>query len=138
MFSTSSPEGPDKKITAMPDKWVRRLVIALTFLAWLVLIVLVARLLGYISTALLILVMAALVAYAVLPLVKLFQRVMPRALAILLVYLVILGLLVLLFYLLVNTSVEQIAALAASARIYFMPGRGGRMSPMCRFSSGLG
>src|ERR1700730_15086429 len=104
-FLTPLSEGADKKTGTVPAIWIKRLVISLTFLIWLVLVMIVARLLGYISTALLILVMAALVAYAVLPLVELFQRIMPRPFAILLVYLVILGALVLLFYLLIVTSV---------------------------------
>jgi predicted PurR-regulated permease PerM len=137
-FFMPSPEGSDKKTVTVPAVWLKWLVISLTFLVWLVLIILVARLIGYVSTALLILVMAALVAYAVLPLVDFFQRVMPRPLAILLVYLVILGLLVLLFYLLIVTSVAQIAALAASASTYFMPGRNGQMSPIMQILQRVG
>lgn len=137
-FSTSSSEEPGKRVGGtVPAIWIKRLVISLTFLIWLILVMVIARLLGYISTALLILVMAALVAYAVVPLVEFFQRVMPRPFAILLVYLVILGVLALLFYLLVVTSVAQIAALAASASTYFMP-HNGQVSPIMQILQKIG
>ena len=110
---------------------------SLVFLIWLILVIIVVRLLNYVSTALLILIMAALVAYGVLPLVGLFQRVMPRALAILLVYLVILGLLGLLFYMLIVTSVVQIGALARAAGSYFMP-HNHQVSPIIQILQRLG
>lgn len=136
-FSTPSSEGADKKAGIVPAIWVKRLVISLTFLIWLILVILVARLLGYVSTALLILAMAALVAYAVIPLVAFFQRIMPRPVAILLVYLVILGVLVLLFYLLIVSSVAQIGALATSASTYFIP-HNGQTSPIMQILQRIG
>ena len=129
MPSTPQPGTPGSRKTAATTVWTRRLIISLTFLAWLVLIIIVFRLLSSISAALLILIMAALIAYAVLPLIQLFQRAMPRALAILIVYLVILGILGFLFYLLIVTSIAQIASLAKSASIYFMPSDG-KVSPL--------
>lgn len=136
-FSIPPVEGPEEATRVVAVAWVKRLVISLTFLAWLALVILIANLVAHISTSLLILIMAALVAYAVLPLIELFRRVMPRALAILLVYLVILGLLGLLFYLLVVTSVAQIAALATSASTYFMP-HNKQMSPIMQILRRLG
>lgn len=137
MFPLSSAEGPNARAGTVPVRWVRRLVVSLVFLIWLILVIIVVRLLNYVSTALLILIMAALVAYGVLPLVGLFQRVMPRALAILLVYLVILGLLGLLFYMLIVTSVEQIGALAQAAGSYFMP-HDHQVSPIIQILQRLG
>ena len=137
MFPLSSAEGPNARAGTVPVRWVRRLVVSLVFLIWLILVIIVVRLLNYVSTALLILIMAALVAYGVLPLVGLFQRVMPRALAILLVYLVILGLLGLLFYMLIVTSVEQIGALARAAGSYFMP-HNHQVSPIIQILQRLG
>src|ERR1700682_782480 len=103
MFSTPPSDTLDRRKTATTVAWTRRLIISLTFLAWLALIIVVFNVLGYVTAALVILVMAALIAYAVVPLVGFFQRIMPRALAILIVYLIILGLIVFLFYLLVIT-----------------------------------
>lgn len=137
MFPLSSAEGPNARAGTVPVRWVRRLVVSLVFLIWLILVIIVARLLNYVSTALLILIMAALVAYGVLPLVGLFQRMMPRALAILLVYLVILGLLGLLFYMLIVTSVEQIGALAQAAGSYFMP-HNHQVSPIIQILQRIG
>lgn len=137
MFSRSSG-GSEQKRGVVAAIWVKRLVISLTFLVWLVLVIVVARLFGYVSTALLILVIAALIAYAVLPLVELFQRIMPRTVATLLVYLVILGVLVLLFYFLVVTSLAQVEALATSASSYFRPGQRGQMSPIMQILQRVG
>ncbi len=137
MFSMPPSKRPDAQAEAIPARWVRRLVVSLVFLVWLVLVIIVARLLNYVSTALLILVMAALVAYGVLPLVEFFQRLIPRALAILLVYLVILGLLGLLFYMIIVTSVSQIAALAEAAGTYLIP-HNRQMSPIMQILQRMG
>ncbi|HEX7736885.1 MAG TPA: AI-2E family transporter [Ktedonobacteraceae bacterium] len=137
MFSMPS-EGPEPSKGVVPAAWVKRLVISLTLLVWVVLVIVVARVLGYVSTALLILVIAGLIAYAVLPLVEFFQRVMPRALAVLLVYLVILGVLALLFYFLVVTSLAQIESLAAATSSYFRSGKPGQLSPIMQILRRVG
>ncbi len=129
MPSTPQVDEPNGEKLAPTAKWMRRLIISLTFLAWLVLVIIVFRLLGFISASLLILVIAGLIAYAVQPLVQFFQKVMPRALAILIVYLVILGILGFLFYLLIVTSIAQISSLAKTASTYFMPSAG-KASPL--------
>lgn len=138
MPSTPPAEGQGEEKLAATPVWTRRLIISLSFLVWLVLIIIIARMLGYVGTALLILIMAALIAYAVQPLVGFFQRIMPRALAILLVYLVILGILGFLFYLLVTTSVAQIAALAAQVSRYLSPGARGKASPLMQILQRVG
>ncbi len=56
----------------------RRLVNALTVLAWVAIAGVILWALGRITEALLLLSLAALVAYVIYPLVKLLERIMPR------------------------------------------------------------
>src|SRR5690348_3587434 len=73
------------------QKWARRRDIPIAILAWTVLVMLILWGAEHIIRTLLLLLIAALLAYVLAPLVKIFQKVMPRLLAILLVYLVVLG-----------------------------------------------
>lgn len=138
MHSTPRLDKAEQNKSTRMVVWAQRLIISLTFLAWLILIIVVARIISYIATTLLILIVAALIAYAVVPLVGFFQKIMPRALAILLTYLVVLGCIVLLLYLLIITSVAQVAALASTLRSYFMPGRHGLQSPIVQILQRFG
>ena len=138
MLSTPQPNAPGDEKAAITATWTRRLVISLAFLVWLVLIIIVFNLLSHVAASLLILVMAGLISYALLPLVELFQGVMPRPLAILIVYLVVLGILVFLFYLLIVTSIAQIASLAERAGVYFTIGPNGQASPISQILRRIG
>jgi predicted PurR-regulated permease PerM len=124
MFSIPQKEASEQSTITSTARWSRRLIISLTFLAWLALIIVVFNALGYVTTSLVILVMAALIAYAVVPLVSFLHLILPRPLAILIVYLIILGLIAFLFYLLIITSIAQVASLAARVSSYFASGAG--------------
>jgi predicted PurR-regulated permease PerM len=89
----------------------RRLVNALTILAWVAIAGVIFWALGRITEALMLLSLAALVAYVIYPLVKLLERIMPRILAIILVYILILGILCGLLYVFVILAIAQINAL---------------------------
>src|SRR5947207_752140 len=67
-------------------KWIRRIAIPLVTLAWIALAVVILWLASYIGRSLILLAIAALLAVALAPAVKLTTRLMPRMLAILLVY----------------------------------------------------
>lgn len=62
-------------------RWIRALLLPLTILAWLALAVLAFWLLSHVTRAIMILVLAGIVAYAITPLVNLFARWLPRPLA---------------------------------------------------------
>lgn len=64
------------------------------------------------TTPSLLLTIAALLAYALAPGINVLQRVMPRFLAILIMYLLVLGAMSFLVYLIVTTAIEQISSLA--------------------------
>lgn len=88
-------------------KWAIRRDIPLTYLAWSALVILVFWLASHITKALLMLAIAALFAFALAPLVKLLQRVMPRIVAILVVYLIVLSALSLLGYITLRATIAQ-------------------------------
>jgi predicted PurR-regulated permease PerM len=111
-------------------RWTRRRDIPLAILAWTALAVLVLWGISHIAQSLLMLVIAALLAYAITPAVKLLERFMPRLLAILLVYLVFLGGLSVLLYFVITTTVEQIGSLAQFVQKMLTPGPGGKTSPL--------
>jgi predicted PurR-regulated permease PerM len=96
-------------------EWGRRRDIALTLLLWLLLLAAGIWLLAHVAHAVIILALAILLAYALVPPVQLLSRYIPRWLAIIIVYLAILGALGALGYSLLNTALTQFAALAQQA-----------------------
>ncbi len=112
------------------SKWIRRLVIALTLLTWFALGVVLLWAAGYIVRPLLLLAIAALLAYALAPAVKLLERVMPRPMAIVIVYLIVLSVLSLLLYLIIRTTVDQIISLVSNIRLLTTPGSKGQLAPI--------
>jgi predicted PurR-regulated permease PerM len=96
-----------------PDqKWARWRDIPIAILAWTALVLLLLWGASHVVRALLLLLVAALLAYVLAPLVNIFQKVMPRLLAILLVYLVVLGAISLLLYVTIVTAIHQFDGLA--------------------------
>ncbi|MDQ6773153.1 MAG: AI-2E family transporter, partial [Candidatus Dormibacteraeota bacterium] len=75
-------------VSAGPPRLQRALLAALVILAWTAVIIVIGWLLSHVSRALIILVLGALIAFALTPVVRLLQRWMPRALAIALAYLI--------------------------------------------------
>ena len=73
---------------AVPSGWVRALVLPLIVLAWLAVLVLAGWLLGHVTRTILLVVLSAVLAFALTPLATLLQRWMPRAWAIGVAYLI--------------------------------------------------
>lgn len=68
--------------TAGPSPWTRRLTVSLTILIWIAIVIVTVWLLSHVVVAILLFVIAAVVGYALAPLVTLLERWMPRSLAI--------------------------------------------------------
>ncbi|HZV51610.1 MAG TPA: AI-2E family transporter [Candidatus Dormibacteraeota bacterium] len=100
------------------DRWMRALLLPLTILAWLAVILLVGWLLSHVTRALLILVLSALVAFALTPLVDLLSRFLPRGLATALAYVLGFGLVGAFLAYVVTTAAGQVANLAHSLPTY--------------------
>ena len=91
--------------------WLRRLIIALTILAWMAIGAVVLSVAGRMIGTLILLIAAGLLAYLIYPLVLLLQRFMPRFLAIIVVYLVVLSALSFLIYSMVASVVQQFTSI---------------------------
>src|SRR5581483_10526666 len=115
--------------TAVTAKWVRRCGLPLSILAWAAVVLLILWLAGHVTQTIFLLIIAALLAYALAGVVKLFERVMPRFLAILVVYLLVLGAIVALLYLVISTAIQQFVSLAAYVQQLIQP-KGGQPSQL--------
>jgi predicted PurR-regulated permease PerM len=91
--------------------WRKRFFIALTILAWLVIAGIVIWAVGYIASTVVLLTIAALLSYIIYPLVKLLHRILPRPLAVLVAFLLMLALLIFILYFVVLVAVEQLVLL---------------------------
>ena len=119
-------------------KWVRRVLIPLAILAWAGVVILILWAAGYVARTILLLVIATLLAYALSPLVTLLERVVPRFLAILLVYLIVLGGIGTLLYFIVRTTVDQIVSLSNYLGVALTPGQTGHPSALEQTLQSLG
>src|ERR1700730_3300204 len=128
----------DVDSVAVIATWMRRVGLPLAILAWTGVALLILWLAGHVIQTLLLLTFAALLAYALAPAVKLLQRVMPRFLAILLVYLVVLGALGALLYLIVRTAIVQVISLSDYVRFLLTPGKNGQLTPLEQTLRSLG
>jgi predicted PurR-regulated permease PerM len=133
-----SQHGTTSQHSTATSLWTRRLIILLTILAAIGLAVLLLWGASYIITALLIFIVASLIAYAIIPVVELFQRVMPRALAIVAVYVIVFVLLGLIIYFIIKTMVAQLSTLANSIVQLLEPGKNGQDSPLVRILLDIG
>lgn len=111
-------------------KWIRRCGLPFAILAWTGVALLILWLIGHVIQTLLLLTLAALLAYALAPAVTFLQRWMPRFLAILVVYLIVLGALSTLLYLIVSTAIVQFVSLADYVRFLLTPGTSGQLTPL--------
>ena len=119
-------------------RWVRRLIISLTVLIWIGLGIVALNAASYIIGTLLVFIVACLLAYAIAPVVQLLRRVMPRSVAILLVYLVCFGLLGFLIYTVISTSIQQFIMLADNFRAMITPGPHGQQSAIVQIAQRFG
>jgi predicted PurR-regulated permease PerM len=120
----------DVDSVAVIATWIRRCGLPFAILAWTGVALLILWLAGHVIQTLLLLTMAALLAYALAPAVKLLERVMPRFLAILIVYLLVLGALSALLYLIVRTAIVQFVSLSDYVRFLLTPGKSGQLTPL--------
>jgi predicted PurR-regulated permease PerM len=118
--------------------WERRRDIPITILAWTILVVLLIWGASHIVRTLLILTIAGLLAYALLPLVKLFERVMPRFLAVLLVYIVVFGGVCLLLYFVIVAAIDQVRSLTIYLQQLLTPGSSGQATQLERILRSFG
>ncbi len=93
---------------------------------------------SFVINPILILLVAALLAYAVVLVIDLLHRVMPRALAIVLVYVVAIVMFGVLAYLGLKTFIPQLNSLAQSISSFVAPGSNGQESPLNQLLKSVG
>jgi predicted PurR-regulated permease PerM len=133
-FHTSRSDREQQNAT----KWARRRDIPIAILAWLVLGGVIFWLAGYIARSLLVVTVAALLAFALTPAVKLLRRVMPRVLAVIIVYLVVLSGISLLLYAIINTTIDQVSSLAETIKAFLTPHGQQQSVPIVQFFARFG
>jgi predicted PurR-regulated permease PerM len=128
--SVSNQQGASQSGTGPVRQRNRRLLILLEILAAIALAIVLLWGIGHIITTVLVVLIAALIAYAIVPVIELFRRVMPRPLAILLAYLIVIIILGAIVYSVVNTAVFQISALVQNASTWLTPNNKGQFPLM--------
>jgi predicted PurR-regulated permease PerM len=126
------------QLRKLSRKWAIRRDIPIALLAWIALVAVILWAASHIVRTILVLAIAALLAFALAPAVKLLQRIMPRFLAILVVYLVVLSGISVLCYLIVNATIEQVFTLSFTIRRLLGPGAHGMPTPIDQALTTLG
>src|SRR5947207_291225 len=111
-------------------KWIRRIAIPLVTLAWIALAAVILWAASHIGRSLILLAIAALLAVALSPAVKLATRVIPRLLAILVVYIFVLIGLGILIYFISRTTIQQVSELRSEVTHLLQPNAGGQATPL--------
>jgi predicted PurR-regulated permease PerM len=122
-------EAPRNAITSSA-KWIRRVGIPLTTLAWIGLVAVTLWAASHVARSLILLAIAALLAVALAPAVKVVTRVMPRILAILVVYLIVFTALSVVLYFLIRTAVHQVSELKGEVTQLLHPIPGSPPTPL--------
>ncbi|MEO8971579.1 MAG: AI-2E family transporter [Ktedonobacteraceae bacterium] len=137
-MALQSPDFRRRQDEIINARWQRRRDIPLAILAWIAVGIIILMALGYVTHTVIVLIIAGLLAFALSPVVKFLARFMPRFLAILIVYLVILSGLGFLIYLIISTATSQIGSLAGNIQVLTTPGLQGQPTPIEAFLGRFG
>lgn len=119
-------------------RWIRRVGVPLAALAWIGLVLLILWLASHVARSLILLAIAAILAFALAPAVKLLQRFMPRSVAILVVYIIVFGAISAVCYFLIKTATMQVTDLKIEAGSLLKPNPCGPPSPLQATLQSLG
>lgn len=132
-----APTARAEEVFAYPA-WAHRRDVTITLFLWVVLAVATIWASSYIIRPVLIVVLAALLAYAVTPLVRWLARLISLPVAIALVYLVLVGLVGGVGYLFVSNAVTELSALTNQVTHLLTPAAPGAPTPLSRQLAQLG
>lgn len=118
--------------------WTERRDIPLTILAWFAVIFVIVSVLAHISKTLLLLLLAAVLAYTVAPAIQFFERLMPKALAILMIYILVLGCIGVFFYFVLSTALHQLILLGHYLQKLIVQNPQTEISPLVNFLQSFG
>lgn len=112
--------------------WMARRDVVLTILGWIAVVWVLLAIVGRLSHTLFLFAFAALLAYVLAPAIRRVERFMPRPVAALLVYLLVLVGLGGLFYLIVSTAVAQVESVIPTVQALVVPNQSGASSSLVR------
>ena len=138
MLSSTDQHAPVQPAPTARDVWARRLVYVCILFITVLLVGILFWLSSKVITVLLILLVAALLAYAIVPVIDLLHRIMPRVLAMVLVYLVAIVVFGFLAYITVKTLIPQLDSLAQNVQTFVTPGSNGQESPLDQSLKSIG
>ncbi len=118
--------------------WQLRRDIPFTILAWFAVIAIIFLLLSHIGNTIFLFTIAAIVAYALVPMVNFFTRFMPRYLAIIIVYILVFFGLGYIFYLTVEIAIGQFTLLIQAIQDFLIPKNAQTTSPMMQYLNRVG
>ena len=135
-----APPTPSQEsaLSASALRWARRRDTVISILGWIVITGLVVWVVSHVLHATLLMLVAAFLAYALMPAVAFLARFVPRWLAILLVYAAVVSVLGALGYLVFSTAFEQFSMLASAATQILKPGDASAVAPLVRRLEQLG
>jgi predicted PurR-regulated permease PerM len=120
------------------NEWARRRDIILTIVLWMLAVGMVFWLLSHVGRIILLLVFSGFIAFALAPLTKVVSRVLPRSLAIILVYCAVLGAIGGLGYLVVSIALSEGDLLLTQVHTFLSSGPKGAPSPLVAKLTQLG
>lgn len=123
-------QSDDQGRTLANRRWERRRDIVITILGVLVIVAVLVWAMTHVVHALLVVLVAALLAYALSPAVTVLARHVPRALAILVVYLAVVSVVGAIGYLITTAAVDQITALSHQIALLLSPTANATNSPL--------
>lgn len=137
--NVSAPTADRRKGIGSGDRavWARRRDIAIAVLVWLVIATAAVWAAAHVIRAILVVIIAALLAYALMPAVVFLARWVPRRIAVLVVYVAFMSVIGALGYLIVATAAQQIASLGQQVGVLMTPGHDGA-SPLVQKLEQLG
>lgn len=138
MLSSADQPEPVPQAPTTRDVWNRRLVFLRIILITVILVGILFWFASQIIVVLLIFLVAALLAYAVVPVIDLLHRFLPRALAMALVYLLAIAAFGFLAYISIKTLIPQLNSFAQSVQAFVKPGSNGQPSPLDQMLTSLG
>jgi len=129
-MESSRTKAPHTAQSSLTPNWARQRDLVITLLGWLLILGVVFWAASHIIGSLLVLLMAALLAYALIPAVSFLHRFMPRVLAILIIYVLVVGGVAGLIYLIASTAFVQVVALAHAASQLAQSGQHSPLAPL--------
>ncbi len=124
--------------SAMSNRLRRFLLLGITILVWVTLVGIFFWFLGVIATPILLLFLAAVLAYVLYPLVKVLNRFVPRALAILLAYVIVFVALAFVVFFVSIAVLQQVAALGGAISAFQQDLQAGKYPEITSFLNSLG